>query len=372
MKRRFTERNIVFAPPGRHYLGDGLILIVSPNRQNRRWMHRYTSPTAGRVTETGLGPHPVVTLEDARSKVLEHRRFIRSGVDPVQQRKAERRAGTTFAEAFGSFLDQHKKQWTLGHQKDVSYMLDVHGKAIAGIPISKLTQDQVREALKPLWATCPDQAHRTLAMWKRVLRYNGRRDIDYGLPKLRKNGEQHHASLDYTKLPDFVRELRIHQSLSKSAIALEFLILTACRTGEVLNAQWDEINWDTKVWTIPAVRTKTRKPHRVPLSPMAIDLLRNLVSDGPYIFMGRSTQHHSGAALNPRAMYEFLRSTPFTVHGFRSTFRNWGLEQTEFDFFLLEMCLAHQVGNAVTRAYLRGDALEKRREIMDTWASYCG
>jgi integrase len=368
MKRKFTEKTILFASPGRHYVGDGLILIVSPDRQNRRWMHRYTSPITGRVTEAGLGPHPVITLEDARAKVLEHRRLVRSGVDPVQHRKAERQASVTFKEASDGFFAQHLKHWTPGHQNDVRYMIDVHGKAIANIPLAKLTQDHVRDALKHLWATCPDTAHRTLAMWKRVLKHAGRYDMEYRLPKLRKNGEHHHASLDYTKLPGFVRELRMKQSVSQSAIALEFLILTACRTGEVLNAQWDEINWDIQVWTIPAVRTKTRKPHRVPLSPIAINLLKNLAVAGPYIFTGR---FRSSTALNAKAMYELMRSTSFTVHGFRSTFRNWGLEQTEFDFFLLEMCLSHQVGNAVTRAYLRGDALEKRRVIMEAWAEYC-
>jgi integrase len=377
MSRKFTEKTILFASPGRHYLGDGLCLIVSPDKQNRRWIHRYTNPMTGKVTEAGIGPHPVVTLEDARAKVLEHRRLVRSGVDPVQHRKAERQAGVTFKEASDGFFAQHQKHWTPGHQMDVRYMIDVHGKAITNIPLAKLTQDHVRNALKSLWATCPDTAHRTLAMWKRVLKHAGRYDMEYRLPKLRKNGEHHHASLDYTELPDFIRQLRMKQSISKSAIALEFLILTACRTGEVLNAKWDEINWDTNVWTIPAVRTKTRKPHRVPLSPTAINLLRSLTSDGSYIFTGRptgrlrdGTQYHSGAALNVKAMYELMRSTSFTVHGFRSTFRNWGLEQTEFDFFLLEMCLSHQVGNAVTRAYLRGDALEKRRVIMEAWAEY--
>ena len=367
MSRRFTEKNVVFAPPGRHYLGDGLCLIVSADKQNRRWIFRYTSPATKRVSETGLGPHPVVTLEDAKAKVLELRRLIRTGIDPVTHKKAERQAATTLKEASDAFIEQHRGHWTPGHLRKVQYMLDVHGKAISGVPLAKLQRQEVHEALKPLWAAFPDSAHRMLAMLKRVLKHTGRHDMEYKLPKLRKNGEQHHAAMDYANLPNFIRQLSTGQSLSKSASALQFLILTACRTGEVLNAQWDEINWEQKLWIIPAARTKTRKPHRVPLSPTAIDLLRSLTSDGPYIFMGRS----NGAALNSRSLYELVRGTPFTVHGFRSTFRNWGLEQTEFDFFLLEMCLAHAVGNAVTRAYLRGDALDKRRVVMDAWAEYC-
>ena len=177
--------------------------------------------------------------------------------------------------------------------------------------------------------------------------------------------------MPYPQVLKFMRELRQHENRSTTAVALEFCILNASRPGEVREMQWPEIDWDQKLWAIPAERMKARKEHRVPLSDRAIELLtrqKDYSNESQFVFTG-----YKGIALDDTSLRKFLHGmgVPFTVHGFRTTFRTWAAEQTDFDFYVVEMCLAHSVGNAVTRAYLRGDALEKRRKIMEAWASYC-
>lgn len=348
MNTKLRERNIVSIPPGRHYLGDGLCLYVSPDGQIRRWIHRYTSPVRGKVTETGLGPWPVVTLEDAKAKLLEHRRLIRSGVDPVQSRRAERQAGVTFLEAADKFFAAHQSSWSKSNIYNVKHMLFVYGKALHDVPIGQLTPDLVREALAPI--AHMESAQRALALWKRVLEDAGCH-LHF---KLRNRvNHEHFAAMSYSELPGFMQKLRTIDS-PRSA-ALQFVILTATPTKEVLNIRREDIDFTNRIWS--TVRFKTNQPFRVPLSSKALALLDD--------------DWHGQAKLAPYRLLRQLDPTA-TVHGFRSTFRDWGLEQTEYDFNLLEMCLQHSVGNAVTRAYLRGDALEKRRIVMDAWAEYCG
>jgi integrase len=177
--------------------------------------------------------------------------------------------------------------------------------------------------------------------------------------------------MDYQKVPTFITMLR--QMRSTGAACLECIILTACRTGEVREMQWSEIDWDKRTWTIPAQRMKTRTEHVVPLSNRVLELLRREqehANGSPYVFLGR----YRNGPLDNKTMLRLLNDMgeTVTVHGFRSSFRSWAQEQTTFDFYAVEMCLAHSVGSAVTRAYLRGNAIEKRREIMTAWAEYCG
>lgn len=194
-------------------------------------------------------------------------------------------------------------------------------------------------------------------------------NLSYEFPESKDTNRKHHPAMPHRQVPKFFRELRQHQNRSTAAVALEFCILNASRPGEVRGMQWSEV--EDQVWTVPAERMKARKEHRIPLSARAMELLtrqKEYSNGSPFVFTG-----YNGISLDDTSMRKFLRGmgVPFTVHGFRTTFRTWAAEQTDFDFYAVEMCLAHSVGNAVTRAYLRGDALAKRRIIMDTWAEFC-
>jgi integrase len=180
--------------------------------------------------------------------------------------------------------------------------------------------------------------------------------------------------MPYVDVPEFIKRLRIRQTRATSAVALEFLILTATRSGEVLGAQWSEFDLEKRIWTIPATRMKTKREHRVPLSDRAMELLvrqKEYSTSDQYVFTGYNTKYNR-VRLDNKSMRMLLwtMGVQVTVHGFRSSFRSWSAEQTHFDFYLLELCLAHAVGSEVVRAYLRGDALEKRRVIMEAWAQY--
>ena len=193
----------------------------------------------------------------------------------------------------------------------------------------------------------------------------------YRFPILRAIDKQHFSAMHYDDVPEFIRQLRTHQNRSTAAVALEFVILTTTRSSETLRMRWDEVNWKQKLWIIPGERMKAGKEHRVPLSDRAMVLLerqREHANGDAHVFTGY------GRHLSRKSMIEFLRKNGIkvSVHGFRSTFRNWCGDKTQFDRETVETCLAHQVGNEVERAYRTSDALEKRRAVMEAWAAYCG
>ena len=379
---KFTARNVIFAPPGRHHAGTpGLYLYVSPDAQVRRWIYRYTSPVTRRVTETGVGPVTVVTLAEARDKALAIRRMIANGIDPVQAKRTERSASTTFAQVCEGWITTHKPGWRSNSQlRSAKLLLFTHGKMLSDLPIASISVDTLQSALTSLWDRAPNQARRTPAMWARVFDYAKAKGFrvgdnpagwrgchEYRFARLRSTG-RHYTAMPYEEVPNFIRLLRIRKA--KSAIAMEFCILTACRTGEVLNAQWSEFDFENRIWTIPMTRTKTAREHRVPLSDAAMELLlrQKLNSTSTFVFTFDSRR-----ALSPKSMILLLRkmNKEATVHGFRSSFRDYCGNETEFSREHVEECLAHQVGNNVERAYRRSDALEKRRVIMNAWADYC-
>jgi integrase len=380
---RFTARNLIAAPPGRHHAGTpGLYLFVSPDEQVRRWIFRYTSPVTRRVTETGFGPVTVVTLADAREKALAIRRMIANGIDPVGAKRSERASQTTFAQACESWITTHKPGWRSNSQlRSAKHLLFIHGKALSAFSIATISADTVQSALTPLWKRAPNQARRTLSMWARVFDYaraKGFRTGDnpaawrgcqeYRFPRWRGTG-RHYTAMPYEEVPNFIRLLRIRKA--KSAVALEFCIFTASRSAEVLNAEWSEFDFENRIWTIPATRTKTAREHRVPLSDAAMELLlhQKLNSTSAFVFTGYRPKQ-----LSAKSMILLLRkmNKTATVHGFRSSFRDYCGNETEFSREHVEQCLAHQVGNNVERAYRRSDALEKRRVIMDAWAKFIG
>jgi integrase len=247
--------------------------------------------------------------------------------------------------------------------------------------MSHITTDQIQVALSDLWTKYPNQARRALNMWERVFDYakaKGMRQGDnpaawrgcheYRWPKQRHAERGHFAALPYEQIPEFMNALRQKQGRSITAYALEFVVLTVCRSGEALNMSWSEIDWDNRVWTIPKMRTKQSRQHQVPLSTRAMELLlrQKEVSNGsPYVFTGYKRQLS--------AMRWFLKDMGYTVtvHGFRSSFRDWCGDCTEFAREHVESCLGHQVGNGTELAYRRSTALEKRRAIMQAWCKFC-
>jgi integrase len=378
---RFNARNVISAPPGRHHAGTpGLYLYVSPDAQVRRWIYRYTSPVTRRVTETGFGPVTVVTLAEARDKALNIRRMIANGVDPIHAKRIERVSQTAFAQVCEGWITTHKPGWRSNSQlRSAKLLLFTHGKALSTIPITLISADLVQSALTPLWERAPNQARRTLAMWARVFDYAKAKGFrmgdnpaawrgchEYRIARQRSTG-RHYTAMPYEEVPNFIRLLRIRKA--KSAIALEFCILTACRTAEVLNAQWSEFDFENRIWLIPAARTKTSREHRVPLTDATMELLlrQKLNSTSAFVFTG-----YSSKPLSPKSMILLLRkmNKAATVHGFRSSFRDYCGNETDFSREHVEECLAQQVGNNVERAYRRSDALEKRRVIMNAWVSY--
>ena len=247
----------------------------------------------------------------------------------------------------------------------------------------KIRSNEVHEAYKPLLAELSFQAKRAVGMWERLFRFAKAKKLFAGenpaswkeihkelFPALPRR--KHFKWMSYGEMPTFVQALRQAQRKSTSAVVLEFIIFTACRSGEALGMQWSEVK--DNVWTIPAERTRARKEHRIPLSerPMALLSLQRQYSTGsPYVFTGRDGQKPLEEKNLRSQLYGMGHKDKATVHGFRASFRTWAGEQTDFPREIIEMCLAHTIGNAVEQSYWHGDPLEKRRKLMEAWASYC-
>jgi integrase len=383
-----TNSRLTGVPPGRHQVTgtQGLYLYVSPDGQVRRWLFRYTSPASKRVTETGLGPVAAMPLDDAKDKVHELRKQIAKGICPITAKREARAKGVTFAEAAETWIETHKPGWRSESQlSGARILLHQHGKPLAKVPVSEITPDLIQSALEGLWVRCPAQGRRALAMWERVLdfaRAKGWRNGDnpaswrgmheYRFPKRLKTDKCHHSALPYEQVSEFMRKLRVRQSRSSAAVALELCILTASRTGEVLGMQWSEIDWEKKLWTIPAGRMKGGREHVVPLSDRAMALLedqRHYSPGSEFVFTGYKRDR-----MDDKCMISVVKNmkVDVTVHGFRSTFRDWAGDETDFAREHVEECLAHDVGNGVERAYRRQNGLDKRRRIMEEWSGFCG
>jgi integrase len=341
------------------------------------------------VTETGLGPFPAVALSDAKAKVDGLRKQIANGICPITAKKAARLEQTTFKEAAEGWIATHKSSWKGGDKgsqmRNVNVLLHHHGKALADMPVSELTPDRVQAALEKLWSHTPLQGRRTLAAWERVMDYakaKGMRSGDnpcawrgmheYRFPKVRGMDRGHFHALRYEMMPEFMEALRKRQARSIGAIALEWTILTACRSGETLGMQWSEIDLDKQTWTIPAQRMKGGREHVIPLCDRAMEILnlqKQYSSGSRYVFTG--TNQTRMADVSMRSVLSCVK-VKTSVHGFRSTFRDWAGDLTHFQREHVEACLAHQVGSDVERAYRRQTALQKRREILTAWCDYCG
>ncbi len=375
---RFIRGNLA---PGKYADSNGLYLIVDKSG-NRRWILRTWNKARGKRCDIGLGGLSAVSLKDARNEAVKWRTVARSGVDPVCERRKASQVVPTFSEAARIVHKEQLSTWkNRKHAAQWIKTLETYAyPELEDTPVCDVGSPEVLAVLSPIWLAKPETARRvrqrigTVLDWAKVAGHrNGDNPItgvSRGLPAQPK-GEKHFAALPYTELPTFVKELRSNNSSTLTRLALEFMVLTATRTSEVLLARWEEIDFDTGTWTVPAERMKAGKVFRVPLSPQCIELLKHAQQisweDG-FIFPGQKP----GKPLSNTVFLLTLRrmGKTCTGHGFRSTFRDWAAEKTNFSRQVCEMALAHTVADKTEAAYLRGDLFDKRRELMDTWAAY--
>jgi integrase len=364
---------------GRHADGGGLYLSISPNG-GRRWVFLYR--WHGKPTEIGLGSARDVPLARARELAGLARGKLAEGINPKGARTATK--GATFAECADRLLETMRPSWRNGkHAAQWAMTLQEYAAPLRRLPVDKITTDDVLSVLKPLWSDKPETASRLRGRIERVLdaakaqglrggdnpaRWRGH--LDQLLPKRQRFTRGHHAAMNYAELPAFMRGLQAQQATA--AAALEFAILTAARSGEVLGARWREFDLEHGVWAVPAERMKGSREHRVPLSPRAQKIIKSIYEtrDGEFVFSG----HKAGKPLSVMALSMVLSRMKVegaTVHGFRSAFRDWTAECTNFTNEVCEAALAHVIENKVEAAYRRGDLFEKRRKLMDAWATYC-
>jgi integrase len=374
--------------PGMYADGGGLYLQVTEGGAS--WIYRYM--LVGRPREMGLGPLALFGLSEARAKALDARRLCHEGIDPIDARRAIRAKArldaakaVTFMECADSYIKAQRAGWRNGkHAAQWEATLATYAKPVIGaLPVQAIDTALVLKVLEPIWTAKPETAGRvrgrieSILDWAKVRGYRAgenparwRGHLDKLLParaKVRK--VEHHAALPYAELPAFLVALREQEGIA--ARALEFTILTAARTGETIAATWDEINWTDKVWIIRAERMKAGKEHRVPLCDRALAILREMnpaddVAGEQFVFPGSK----AGRPLSNMAFLMLLRRMgrgDLTAHGFRSSFRDWAAERTNFPSEAAEMALAHVVGSKVEAAYRRGDMFEKRRRLMDAW-----
>jgi integrase len=384
-KQKLTARGVATTRPGRYGDGRGLYLVVSGTGA-RKWVFRFTY--CSRVTEMGLG-NAAVSLASAREKAAEARKLVAAGVNPIEARREAGRlkAGKpTFGQCADALLAAKAPEWrNEKHRAQWRMTLETYAAPLRSRPVDEIDTEAVLGVLQPLWLTTPETASRLRGRIETVLdsarakRHVARNEanparwrghLDKLLPKRQKLTRGHHAAMPYPDVPEFIGRLREREAVA--ALALEFAILTAARSGEVLGARWKEIDLEGKVWVIPAARMKAGCEHRVPLSSRALAILEELAQarTGELVFAGQK----AGKPLSGMAMEMVLRRMKVesaTVHGFRSAFRDWCGEATSFPRELAEAALAHVAGDATERAYRRGDALEKRRAVMEAWAIFC-
>jgi len=374
-------------PPGYHCDGGGLYLQVSPT-QSQSWIFRYKRQ--GRSREMGLGAARDVSLAQARAKASEARRQLTEGVDPLAAREGRRneerlrKAGTiSFSECAKKYIAAHRASWRNDkHAEQWQNTLDTYAAPVIGeLAVGDVDTALVLRVLEPIWATKPETASRVRGRIEHILDYarvrgyragenpaRWRGHLDKLLPTaLNRKHRRHHAALPYEEIGQFIQKLRAQEGTA--ARALEFAILTAARTQEVIGAKPEEIEAEKALWTVPAERMKAGREHRVPLSPQALSVAEAQAS-GPFVFGGARER----APLSNMAMLELLRRMgrdDLTVHGFRSTFRDWAAECTAYPGEVCEMALAHAISDKAEAAYRRGDLFEKRRRLMADWAKYC-
>lgn len=374
---------------GMHFVGHvaGLILRVAPSG-SRSWILRMK--IGDRRRDMGLGSYPEVTLAMAKELATEYKQKVKNGIDPIDERKeaqaalrAEQASFITFKESALQYIAAHQAGWkNTKHISQWRNTLETYVYPVIGdLSVKDIAVDHVIKTLEPIWYNKTETASRIrnrielILDWARArgsrsgenpARWKG--NLDALLPAPSKIAKtSHHKALSWKDTPEFMQKLLAMPH--SSAQALAFTILTSTRSGEVRNATWEEIDFEDKVWIIPAERMKAGKEHRVPLSEQALNVLKKQarIEGVPYLFMNKN-----GKALSDMALTQQIRrmKVECTVHGFRSTFRDWAGETTSFAREIIEHALAHQLQDKAEAAYARGDMLAKRRKLMDAWAEF--
>jgi len=375
--------------PGLYPDGAGLYLKVAPGG-SRSWVFRYMFEKRPRYL--GLGSASAVSLAVARSLAVQARQRLELGQDPIEAKRAAQKEAAeataksmTFRECAEAYMVAHEPSWkNAKHRAQWRSTLKTYlYPKFGGVPVSAITTEMVLEAIQPIWHSKSETATRVRGRIEVVIDWAKAKGAYIGenparwrghlsnlLPKPSKVAKvEHHAALPYDELPAFMSELRASSGLAPRA--LELVILTATRTTETLAAHWTEIDLEKKLWTVPTERMKAGREHRIPLSARAIEILKELktVKQNEFVFPGQKPGRH----LSNMSMLMLLRRMKrgdLTVHGFRSTFRDWAAETTNSPNFVVEMALAHAVESKVEAAYRRGDLFLKRQKLMDCWALY--
>ena len=379
MSGKLTARKVATSGPGKYADGGGLYLIVDPKGAGR-WFFIFS--WQNKRPEMSLGRREDVPLVEAREAATSARRLVRSGVNPIVARKTTSKAIPTFGGIADQLLVSKAPEWrNEKHRDQWRWSLQVAAKQLRPLPVDQISTEHVLAVLKPVWQEKPETGSRLRQRIEAVLNAAKAQGFRSGenpaawrghlahlLPKRQKLSKRHHAAMAYMNLPSFMAQLQTIDTMA--AKALMFCILTAARSGEVYGCRWSEI--EGSVWKIPSHRMKAGREHRVPLSPPAQAILKELspARSGEFVFPGQK----AGQALSHVAMAKVLNRLKVenaTVHGFRSAFRDWAGNETQFAREVAEAALAHVVGDAAEQAYRRGDALEKRRGLMNAWARHC-
>ncbi len=388
-----TAIQVRAAKPGERLLdGNGLRLDVDQNG-NRSWIYRFTSPTSGKERYMGLGSASEIGVEDARELRNEARRLVRQGIDPIDNRNAQKLAAkieatrsVTFKEYAEQFIGAREGTWrnAIHRQQWRNSLRDHAYPHIGATSLPDIDTAAVLSALRPIWTTVPETARRVRGRIEVILsaaKAEGLRTgenpalwrghLDQILTKRSKRDVVHHPALPYAEHPKFMASLRGDNS--DSSLVLQFIILTAARYNEGAKVVWEEIDKRSKLWTVPAARMKGKRQHVVPLSEAVLSILstaKERTGGAGLIFPGLKP----GRPLSDVAITKAIRrhtTLPATTHGFRSTFRDWAGDMTTFPRDVCEQALAHAVVDETEAAYRRSDALAKRRLLMDEWAAYC-
>ena len=366
--------------PGMHGDGNGLYLRVTGSG-SRSWMQRIV--IHGRRRDLGLGGYPAIGLAEARALALANKALVTAGRDPLAER--HRANVPTFREAAKKVYDANLPRWRSGkHTVNWWGSLELHAFPVIGdVKVDRIRRGDVLAVLEPIWAVRPETARRVRQRIRTILRWCEAHDYCAGnvageslnsalppMPRLK----THHRALPYREVSEALAAVDASDASPAAKLCLRFLVLTAARSGEARGATWDEIDQEAREWRIPAGRMKGGVQHRVPLSNQALAVLEQasqLRDDSRLVF---PSPVKAGHPMSDMTLTKVLRTTGLaeraTVHGFRSTFRDWAAERTSAPHAVMELSLAHAVGSSVEQAYARSDLLAKRRELMDLWARF--
>ena len=372
--------------PIRHADGGNLYLSISENG-GRRWVFLYRFKGSRREMGLGSAAKGHVSLAEARKAASEARKRVSDGIDPLEAKRDQERksiAIPTFGVFADEYLESHRSKFRNGkHIAQWEMSLKTYCQPIRSLRLNEIDTEAVLKVLQPIWTKIPETASRLRGRIENILDAGKAKGYRQGenpaqwrghlktiLPARQRLTRGHHAAMSYDDLPGFLGLLRIKQATA--ALALELCILTATRSGEVINARWQEFDLKKAIWTIPAIRMKAGHEHRIPLTTRAAEILKSLhkLPHNEHVFPGNA----QGKPLSNMAMSMLLKrmgKTEITVHGFRSTFRDWASEQTSFPHETCEHALAHRISDKAEAAYRRGDQFEKRRKLMEAWAAFC-